>query len=91
MVAQRRKTVEVGFVLEAVNTHLAAPNTTPDARGAMINLLESVLFETDNYMGFRYLDKDDYPNEVDGMGTRRYYYPSWKVQEYFERKENDAA
>lgn len=81
----KRKTVEVGKVLEMANAYLAAKNTTPAGREAVAALLEGVLFETKNYMGFRYLDADKFPGEVDGLGSRRYYYPSALLQEYNDK------
>jgi hypothetical protein len=74
-----RKTIEVGKVLRMVNTFLAAKNTTADERESMCSFLEAVLFETGNYEGFRYLPASDYPGEIDGTGTRRFYFASETV------------
>ena len=79
-----RKTIEVGKILKMANAFLAAKNTTADEREGVCALLETVLFETGNYMGFRYLEGSDYPEEFDGLGSRRYYYPSNAVREDFE-------
>jgi len=57
-----RKTIEVERLVEMVNNvlqHSAADQV--GIRHGMINMLESVLFETKNYKGFRYLNQ----NEVD--------------------------
>lgn len=64
-----RKTVSVESLLRQANAMLAAKGSTPDGREAVCALLESVLLETGNYVGFRYLDT----NEVEGAGTRRQY------------------
>jgi hypothetical protein len=77
----KRKTIEVSKVLNMANHFLAAKNTNADEREAVCSFLESVLFETKNYVGFRYLDAAKYPEEVDGLGSRRYYYPSALLQE----------
>lgn len=77
----KRKTIEVGKLLTMSNHFLAAKHTTADERETMSLFLESVLFETGNYMGYRYLDHAAYPDEVDGLGSRRYYYPSALVQD----------
>ena len=79
-----RKTVEVGKVLRMANTFLAARHTSADERETMCHFMEAILFETGNYKGFRYLEGSDYPEESDGLGSRRYYYPSRQVQKDYE-------
>ena len=79
-----RKTIEVGKVLRIANTFLAAKNTNPDERDGMCSQLETMLFETGNYMGFRYLESSDYPDESVGLGSRRYYYPSEAIRKDYE-------
>jgi hypothetical protein len=68
-----RKTIEVGKVLKMANTFLAAHNTTAGEREAIAYFIEGVLFESGNYRGFAYLPAHNYPDEVDGLGTRRRY------------------
>lgn len=75
-----RKTIEVGKILKLANHFLANPNSTPDQREGVCAMLETVLFETGNYEGYRYLDTD----EIEGNGTRRYYFPAAKIQEDFD-------
>ena len=84
-----RKTIEVGKILNIANHFLAAKNTSADEREGVCAMLETVLFETGNYMGFRYLEGSDYPEEFDGLGSRRYYYPSNAVREDFESELRD--
>jgi hypothetical protein len=84
-----RKTIEVGKLLKMTNAFLAAKHTNADEREAVCSMLEAVLFETGNYMGFRYLEGTDYPEEFDGLGSRRYYYPSNAVREDFEAELRD--
>jgi hypothetical protein len=74
-----RKTIEVGKVLRMANTFLAAKNTKADEREGVCSLLEAILFETGNYEGFRYLEGSDYPEEFDGLGSRRFYFASKTV------------
>jgi hypothetical protein len=71
-----RKTIEVGRVLRFANNLLAAPGSTADERESVCAVIETVLMETDNYRGFAYLPKEQYPNEVVGIGTRRRYFVS---------------
>lgn len=71
-----RKTVSVESVKNTVNEMLANPNVTFDARVSVSVLLESVLMDTDNYKGFRYLEWDYGQNRVK-VGSddfRRFYY-----------------
>ena len=79
-----RKTIEVGKVLKMANTFLAAHNTTPDERDAIAYFIEGVLFESGNYRGYAYLPKENYPDEVDGLGTRRRYFASSKIDAEYE-------
>ena len=85
-----RKTIEVGKILKMANAFLAAQNTTADEREGVCALLEAVLFESGNYMGFRYLESSDYPEEIVYAGSRRYYYPSNAVREDFEVELRDV-
>lgn len=71
-----RKTIEVGKVLKMANTFLAAHNTTADEREAIAYFIEGVLFESGNYRGYAYLPEHNYPDEVDGLGSRRRYFVS---------------
>jgi hypothetical protein len=79
-----RKTIEVGKVLKMANTFLAVHNTTADEREAIAYFLEGVLFETGNYRGYAYLPKENYPDEVDGLGTRRRYFVSGTIDADYE-------
>jgi len=72
-----RKTISVEKVREMANAFLANENTTADEREGVCALVESVLLETGNYQGFRYLDlKMDEDGNVEclGSGSRRYYF-----------------
>lgn len=81
MTKPARKTIEVGKVLRMANHFLAAKATTADEREGVCSLIEAMLFESGNYNGFCYLPSKDYPNEVDGLGSRRFYYPSRTIVE----------
>jgi len=56
-----RKTVDVEFVLNAVNEILKDSLCPPERRKGMINVLETILVETGNYKGFRYLGESEVP------------------------------
>ncbi len=76
MTKPARKTIEVGKILRMANHFLAAKNTSADEREGVASFIEAVLHESGNYNGFCYLPAKDYPTEVDGLGSRRFYYPS---------------
>ena len=68
-----RKTFEVETLKNRINSHLAAGGSfDKHYRVALITLLESILHETGNYKGFRYLLEDQCPglpgiNYLDGQ------------------------
>jgi hypothetical protein len=51
-----RKTISVDSIRERVNTRIAHREGTADSRRALGALLESILHDSGNYKGFRYLD-----------------------------------
>jgi len=51
-----RKTIEVAKLLKIANTALSADSTPEDSRAAVCSFIETVLFETSNYEGFKYLN-----------------------------------
>ncbi len=79
-----RKTVEVGKLLSMANHFLSASNTNQDEREAVSQFMEAILFETGNYQGFRYLPNDHGELDFETDGTRRFYFPSKKIQSDFE-------
>jgi hypothetical protein len=66
----KRKTIEVGKLLNAANAALSAKDSTADGREAVCAMIEYVLMDTNNYAGFRYLNTD----EILGNGSRRSYF-----------------
>jgi len=56
-----RKTFNVNEYRQAVNGMLATSECSSDVRQGMINMLEDILFQTGNYMGFRYLMQNQVP------------------------------
>jgi hypothetical protein len=54
------KTVKISLLKETANRMLVdSPNDCINYRQGVINLMQSILMETKNYDGFRYLTKDD--------------------------------
>jgi len=54
-----RKTIEVEYVLDLVNSNLKRDDLTPEQKEAMFSILDSILFHTNQYAGFSYLDSYD--------------------------------
>ena len=75
----KRKTITVESFKVKINKMIAdSPDSMTEARTALAGLLESVLFETDNYHGFNYLpgvvDFTVDPPDIHGDETRKKYY-----------------
>jgi hypothetical protein len=70
------KTIKVAALTEKINSMLAESTCTPGERLSMVGILESVLHETGNYRGYRYLDAkfDERGECVSGDPSRRWYY-----------------
>ena len=78
-----RKTIEVGTLLYRLNYFLANDRGTPDEREIMISFVEGILHDTGNYRGYRYIDSP-VEGEVDGLGTRRYYFVGPRIQRDYD-------
>lgn len=77
----RRKTIEVGTLLHRLNYFLASDQSTTEEREVMATFVEGILHDTGNYLGYRYLDTD----EIEGAGTRRFYFVSDPIQADYDR------
>jgi hypothetical protein len=80
-----RKTIQVGKVLNMANYFLASDNTSQDERQVVAQFLESILFQTGNYRGFRYLPDDKGESNGASDGTRRSYFVSEQIREDAEK------
>jgi hypothetical protein len=78
-----RKTIEVGTLLHRLNYFLANDRGTPEERDIMIMFVEGILHDTGNYLGYRYI-KSPVEGEVDGLGTRRYYFVGPRIQNDYD-------
>ena len=85
--AKGRKTIEVNTVRTRVNAMLANPKVTEEERRGMCLVLEFMLYNTNNYNGFNYVDwlnggcdrwrADGSPSDNSsylGPEYKRYYY-----------------
>jgi len=77
MAKPARKTIEVGTLLHRLNYFLANDRGSADQREIMASFVEGILHDSGNYRGYRYIDGPD--GEVDGLGTRRFYFVSSKI------------
>ena len=78
-----RKTIEVGTLLHRLNYFLANDRGTPEERDIMIMFVEGILHDTGNYFGYRYIESP-VEGEVDGLGTRRYYFVGPRIQNDYD-------
>ena len=76
MAKTQRKTIEVGTLLHRLNYFLENDRGAPEEREIMCTFVEGILHDTGNYEGYRYLSTD----EIEGNGTRRFYFVSSKIQ-----------
>jgi hypothetical protein len=66
-----RKTFDVNQVVLKVNEMLAISTCSPEVRQGAMNVLETVLHETGNYRGFRYLLQGEVPaGELPGVNYK---------------------
>jgi hypothetical protein len=84
-----RKTIEVGKVLKIANNFLAAKHTTADERESVCAVMEAILFETDNYEGFRYLENVYGELNFAMDGTRRFYFPSKEILKDYDAEDRN--
>jgi len=84
MAKTQRKTIEVGTLLHRLNYFLENDQGTPEEREIMCTFVEGVLHDTGNYEGYRYLDAREYEGEAEGLGSRRFYFVSPKIDEDYE-------
>ena len=71
-----RKTFEVRKLVEEVNRRLALSTCSDAERLTLCSLLERILFDTNNYAGFGYLDLPNGGPFVPGVTneSRRHYF-----------------
>ena len=79
-----RKTVPVLRMLKFANRQLARTDewATREYKIGIANMLEEVLFATDNYAGFAFIDNDDSATDTLGYYSRQYCYSDKMRREY---------
>lgn len=91
MAKTKRKTIEVGTLLHRLNYFLKNDKGSVDEREVMCSFVEGILHDTGNYEGYRYLDAREYEGEAEGLGTRRFYFVSSKIQADYDAAEELVA
>lgn len=56
-----KKTIKIKTMVELANSCLAQSLSSPEFRRGVQSLIESALFQTDTYGGFRYLEEKEVP------------------------------
>jgi len=85
-----KKTFKVADLLQIVNTMNSTGMHTREQRQATNTLLEEILFKTDNYNGFHYLDHDAVPAGAqpgiifDHSEKREHVYPDNSRVNYYK-------
>ena len=83
------KTVRIDTVITEVNKMLSLSTCSKQVREGMISVLELCLHETNNYNGFRYLEKREVPiNEKPGIvfdetGNQNHVFPDETRRKYY--------
>ena len=57
----RRKTINVDSITAQINDMIRLSTGTPEQRQGLLAAIETILHETGNYKGFRYLTQNEVP------------------------------
>jgi hypothetical protein len=76
----KRKTIGVIEMIDYANTQLARKDTdaTKEFKEGVCVMIERIMFDTDCYSGFQFLDNNDCEIRTLGHASRRYYKPVFK-------------
>jgi hypothetical protein len=76
----KRKTIGVIEMIDYANTQLARKDTdaTKEFKEGVCVMIERIMFDTDCYSGFQFLDNNDCGIHTLGHVSRRYYKPIFK-------------
>ena len=72
----KRKTIEVSTMVEWANIQLARTDVYADVgfKSGIVTMIERILFNTNNYNGFMFIDKEDSECGTLGYFSRIYSY-----------------
>lgn len=87
-----RKTVAVLRMLKFANRQLARTDewATKEYKIGISNMLEEVLFATDNYAGFSFINNDDSETDTLGYFSRQYCYSDKMRREFRSHQSYDG-
>jgi len=76
----KRKTIGVLEMIDYANTQLARKDAdaTKEFKEGVCVMVEKIMFLTDSYSGFQFLDNNDCDINTLGHASRRYYKPVFK-------------
>lgn len=76
----KRKTIGVIEMIDYANTQLARKDTdaTKEFKEGVCVMIERIMFDTDCYSGFQFLDNNDCEIRTLGHVSRKYYKPLFK-------------
>ena len=76
----KRKTIGVIEMIDYANTQLARKDTdaTKEFKEGVCVMIERIMFDTDCYSGFQFLDNNDCEIRTLGHVSRKYYKPIFK-------------
>jgi hypothetical protein len=69
---KNRKTIEIQFIKDKINTALASTLNT-DQKEILCATLETILHKVDGYKGFMFLDNSDTEILTNGYFSRKYF------------------
>jgi hypothetical protein len=72
--ARSKKTMDVKFMIDYSNTQLKRTDefATKEFKSGICVMIEQILFRTENYKGFSFLDSDDSETGTLGYYSRHY-------------------
>lgn len=76
----KRKTIGVIEMIDYANTQLARTDSdaTREFKEGVCVMIERIMFDTDCYSGFQFLDNNDCEIYTPGHVSRKYYKPVFK-------------
>jgi hypothetical protein len=79
--SKSKKTIPVAKVLYMANFYLSHPDTTPEGRRAIAGMIEGILHDTGNYVGFSVLEGSHIPIYSPEAPMRHRYLPSAAIHD----------
>jgi hypothetical protein len=84
----RRKTINVDSITAQINDMIRLSTGTPQQRQGLLAAIETILHETGNYKGFRYLTQNEVPAGFHRPGINISHIDGQHLENYDARFEN---